>query len=139
MMREQTLTRCHPTPDGIFGRLGQWTTVEEEDQGNQRNISAIPAGTYICRRTWYNTGGYETFEVCDVPQRTRILFHIINTEEDTEGCIGITSRLGVLEVGDEDSGERIHKLAGLSSRVAFSAWMADLEGVDEFVLRIVDL
>ena len=135
-MRVEFLTRSHGTADGVFGKLMGFTSVEEEDQENQRDISCIPAGAYVCERTFYNKGGYETFHVLDVPGRSGILFHVINTEEDTEGCIGITTMLGILEVKDEDSGIRKPKLAGLASRGAFKEFMKKLEGVERFVLVV---
>lgn len=130
------LLRAHGTQDGVFGCMGPWTTVEEEDLQNKRNVSCIPVGAYVCRRTFYNRGGYETFEVTDVPDRSDILFHILNTEEDTEGCIGVTSRLGILKVNDEDGRGKVHKLAGLASRKAFKAFMEKWKGVDEFILIV---
>ena len=137
-MRTEYLVRFGPTPDGTLGRLGPWAVLEEEDQGNQANISSIPVGTYICRRSMYNRGGYETFEVTDVPGRSRILFHVINTEEDTEGCIGLGMRFGVLAVNDEDRGVRTHKLAILSSRQAFDQFMESLDGIDQFALVVTE-
>ena len=111
------LTRFAQTRDGTFGRFGKWLTVEEEWQGNKPRVSCIPTGVYLCHRTWYHGGGYETFEVMDVPGRSRILFHVANTENDLEGCLGIAGQLGVLQVKDEDSGLMAHKLAGLQSSV----------------------
>ena len=130
------LWRCFSTADGVFGRMGPFTTVEEEWQENRPNVSCIPAGTYICERSMYHRGGYETFEIMDVPGRSLIKLHVLNTEEGTEGCPGIASRLGTLKVRDEDSGERIRKIAGLASRTAFTAWMESMEGVDRFILEI---
>ena len=132
-----TLTRFAPTRDGVFGRLGEWTTVEEEWQNNRARVSCIPAGSYQCVRSTFHRGGYPTFEITGVPGRTLIKFHRANTEEDLLGCVGIAMRLGVLRVRDEDSGEMVYKLAALSSRVAFDAWMASLEGVTEFTLHVV--
>ncbi len=142
-MRSQTLTRfvgteARPNPSGTFGRLGPWVTVEEEWQNNRPRISCIPTGSYVCERGTFHRGGYETFEVLDVEGRTLIKFHVANTEEDLLGCIGLGLGLGVLQVVDEDSGVRVHKLAALSSRAAFDAWMASLEGVDRFILNVVD-
>ena len=145
-----TLTRFAPTKDGGFGRLGQWITVEEEWENNLPRISCIPAGSYRCVRSTVHRGGYGTFEVMDVPRsawivscsgrvpgRSLIKFHRANTEEDLLGCIGIGLRLGILEVVDEDTGARVHKLAALSSRTAFEEWMGMMEGVEDFELRVV--
>ncbi len=135
--KELTLTRFAPTKDGVFGRLGPWTTIEEEWRDNQPRISCIPALTYRCTRAHFHRGGYPCFEVMDVPGRTLIKTHRANTEEDLLGCIGFGMRLGVLRVRDEDSGEMAHKLAALSSKAAHNAWMASMQGVDEFILHIV--
>ena len=142
-MLSQTLTRFvgtqdNPNPSGTFGCLGPWVTVEEEWKDNRPRISCIPTGSYVCERTVFHRGGYATFEVTDVEGRTLIKFHVANTEEDLLGCIGLGMGLGVLQVTDEDSGVRVHKLAALSSRTAFDAWMATMEGVDEFILDVVD-
>ena len=134
----QYLTRFAYTKDGTFGRWGRFLTVEEEWQDNQPRISCIPTGVYRCVRSIFHRGGYETFEVTDVPGRTLIKMHRANTEEDLLGCIGIGLNLGVLRVEDEDSHQMTHKLATLSSRRGFDAWMASLAGVSEFQLHVVD-
>lgn len=133
------LVRFAKTSDGVIGRIGRFYTLEEEDQGNRPRVSCIPAGTYTCRRARYHKGGYDTFEVTNVPARQHILFHKGNTEEDTEGCILIGSRLGVLPVRDEDTGERAYKLAVLDSARAFERWMDSLSGVDSFTLEVVEV
>lgn len=46
----------------------------------------IPAGTYICRLLPHPIHGV-CWEVCDVPNRTGILFHVGNDATDSEGCI----------------------------------------------------
>ena len=135
---EQYLTRFAYTKDGTFGRWGPFQTVEEEWQDNQPNISCIPTGIYRCVRSTFHRGGYATYEVTEVPGRTLIKVHRANTEEDLRGCIGIGLGLGVLRVKDEDSHQKIHKLAALSTRKGFDAWMEWLGGVSEFNLHIVD-
>ena len=136
-MRRHRLTRFDATKDGTLGRFEQWRTLEEEDQGNRRNVSSIPAGTYIVKRVDSPRFG-DTFEITGVPNRSHILFHPLNTEEDTEGCIGVGKRFGVLKVLDEDNGHVAHKLAILRSRDAFKEFMAFFDGVDEWLLEIVD-
>lgn len=133
-----TLTRFASTPDGVLGRLGPWCTLEEEALGNRPNVSCIPAGTYLCRRSRYHAGGYDTFEITGVPNRSRILFHIGNTEEDTAGCILVGKRFGVLVRTDEDTGRKAPKLAVLDSRTAFREFMERLDGVSEFMLQITE-
>ncbi len=136
------LRRFAESPDGTFGRLKgpglSLYTLEDEWVGNRPNVSRIPAGIYLCARAVFHRGGYETFEVIGVPNRSHILFHVGNTEEDTEGCILLGTSMGPLEVTDEDSGERRPKLAVLGSRDAFDRFMNQLRGLDEFDLRITD-
>lgn len=132
------LKRWAATPDGTLGKMGKFYTLEEEDLENRRNVSRIPAGTYKCVRTWYNKGGYATFEITNVPNRTRILFHRGNTEEDIEGCVALGTTIGVLKVKDEDSDEWKHKLAVLNSRNAHSDFMRDHLSQSYFWLDIQD-
>lgn len=54
-----------------------WTTFEDKP---------IPAGTYTCRWLPHPKHGL-CWEVCDVPGRTGILFHVGNDEADSDGCI----------------------------------------------------
>lgn len=137
-MRKHTLTRDEKSDDGVFGTFEKWQTVEEESLGNKPNVSCIPAGTYRCKRTWYKGGGYETFEVMMVPGRSRILFHVANTEEDVQGCIGFGMKRGHLERKDEDSGKVVKKRAVLASTPAFKEFMEFFKGVNEWTLEIVE-
>lgn len=138
-MRHHRLVRFDTrSGDGTIGRFEQWVTIEEDDRDNRPNISSIPTGAYVCERTMYNRGGYETFEVTGVPDRSEIKFHVANTEEDVQGCIGLGLRLGVLEEDDEDLNVRRHKLAVLSSRDAFNQFMRFFDGVDRWVLVVED-
>jgi hypothetical protein len=137
-VKRLTIERFIPTEDGVIGVLEplHLYTLEEELQANQRSISAIPAGVYRCARTVYQKHGFLTFEIMDVPGRSRILFHPGNTEEDTEGCVLVGGSLGSLVVKDEDSGKRERKLAVLGSQVAFRRLMSYLDGEYEFELEI---
>ena len=132
------LQRFFNHPDGTPGKMGGWYSFEEENQGNQRNISRIPEGRYRCERTWYNRGGYETFEVTNVPGRSHILIHRGNTEEDSEGCILLGKSFGALVVDDEDTGRPTRKLAILRSREAFREFMYAMDGVNAFDLEVID-
>jgi hypothetical protein len=113
-------------------------TCEEEWRDNERNESCIPAGTYICRRTTYWKHNIPTFEVCEVPDRSRILFHTGNTEEDSDGCILLGRSIGHLEVICEETGKETRKIGVTDSRVAFRLFMEELAGEDEFLLTIDD-
>jgi len=135
---EITLTRFASTPMGTLGRLGPFAVLEEEWQMNKPKISAIPTGTYRCVRSYFHRGGYETFEVLHVPNRSEIKFHVGNTEEDTEGCPLLGSNFGVLAVQDEDSGLTVNKIGVVRSRPAFQRFMDSLEGINEFTLHVVE-
>jgi len=139
-MRHHRLGRYpFPTPDGVLGKFEQWATLEEEERGNKPRVSCIPADLYVCKRQWFNKGGYETFEITNVPGRSDILFHAGNTEEASLGCVLVGKSVGFLEINDEDSGLPTRKLAILDSKKAHKEFMAFFDGVTEWELEIVDL
>ena len=113
-------------------------TQEDDWLDNQRGISCIPDGKYKLVRTIYHKHGYETFEVTNVPGRSRILIHPGNTEEDSDGCILVGMRTGYLWVPDEDKPDHplTRKRAVVESRAAFSLFMREMMGVDEDYLTI---
>lgn len=143
-MRTYKISRFAHSPDGTFGRFTKadgtilFDVLEEEWKDNERNESCIPAGRYVCRRTIYFRHGHETFEITGVPHRSRILFHVGNTEEDTDGCVLVGQGFGMLEVTDEETGERRDKIGVYNSRVSFRLFMEMLDGVDEFELIVED-
>lgn len=134
-MKQMILRRIAENEDGVFGVLIDVkdnqnipfaVTVEPNWRDNQKNISCIPIGSYICKRRLYNRRGYWTFEITDVPNRSNVLIHIGNDEDDTEGCVLVAEQFGMLE----------SKTAILHSSLGFSEFMDRLEGHDEFVLEI---
>lgn len=138
-----TLLRSENTDDGVFGVLrgvphleAPLYTVEEEWRNNQRRVSCIPAGKYRLVRTVYHRHGYETFEVTNVPGRTRILIHPANTEEDVEGCIGLGLRKGTMSRLDEEKKIMRVKGAVLESKKAFALFMAAMTGINETELLV---
>jgi len=138
-----TLTRDMQHADGTFGQLvmpgcPMLYTMEDDWLENLKGKSCIPAGDYDLQRCIFHRKQIETFEVTGVPNRTRILIHPANTEEDVEGCIGLGLRLGELYVKkDEDTGEvGVMKKAVVSSRQAFNTWMWAMQGYDTAVLQV---
>ncbi len=128
------LKRVCYTSQGTFGVLvhnGEpfAVTVEEIWRGNKKSKSCIPEGTYLCKKSYYNGGGYETFEVKDVPNRSEILFHVGNTIEDSQGCILVAERYEHLN----------NRYAAWHSQEGFDEFMERLEGVDEFMLEVVSV
>lgn len=100
-------------------------TVERPWLDNQAMVSCIPEGAYNCRPRRYFRGGYDAVHIRNVPGRTHILFHRANVPSDLAGCIGVGSRLGVLN----------GQWAVLQSRAAF-AWFMDVWGRAPFKLSI---
>ena len=127
-MIDLVLTRFCYSDMGTFGRItvadATLITVERPWLDNKPNVSCIPEGEYECRPRFYYRGGYDAVEVLNVPGRSHILFHVGNTMLDVQGCIAVTSRLGVLG----------GLWAGLDSKTAFSAFMERFNR--EFGLRI---
>jgi len=62
----------------------------------------------------------------NVPDRYKILFHAGNFEEDTEGCILLARKFGVLKAAR----------AVLNSGETFKQFMGAMVGVDKFQLTI---
>jgi len=140
-MKHIVLERFLPSVHGTFGvmQVGNFVffTLEEEWKDNAPNESCIPAGTYELQRVMYNRGGFMTYEIVGVPDRSQIKFHPGNTEEDTQGCILTGLMLGFLKVRlDEEEGRPRKKLAVLKSRAGFEKFMGLLEGVDEVEIKI---
>ncbi len=78
-------------------------TLEEPWQSNQRRISCVPAGVYLCTPHGWELNSTKHFkrvwEVRNVPNRTAILIHGGNTLADTEGCILVGLDAGQFRIG----------------------------------------
>lgn len=68
-------------------------TLERPDLNNQRNISCIPKGEYICKYTFSPKFMKYTYEVQNVPNRSSIRIHSGNYFFDIQGCILLGSAL----------------------------------------------
>ena len=102
-------------------------TLELPPLNNAKNVSCIPAGVYDVKRGMYNRGGYEVFELLEVPGgRTEIKIHIGNYPKDVFGCI-------VVGKGKDESVPMVQ-----SSRVAFAEFMDYLIDIDSFTLEIIN-
>lgn len=109
-----------------FDGMPRLVTLEEGWRGNQRQVSCIPEGKYTISRHQSPKFG-ETFIVNDVPNRSHILFHAGNTDEDTLGCILVGCEYGEIK----------KKPAVLRSKAAFLLFMNLLSGLDRISLQIV--
>jgi hypothetical protein len=72
-------------------------TLELPDKLNATSISSIPAQQYECVRFQSPSFG-DTFQVCGVPNRSAILFHAGNTDDNTRGCILLAEHYGKLGI-----------------------------------------
>jgi hypothetical protein len=93
-MPQLILTRFCYGDQGTFGRLVLPSgiclfTVERPWLDNRPSISCIPEGRYEMRPRNFFRGGYGTFEIQNVPDRTHILLHVANRPHEVEGCIGL--------------------------------------------------
>jgi hypothetical protein len=110
---------------GTFGKLfvnGRefCHTLEPADRDNKKNISSIPCGVYQCKP--YSSKKYpDVFQICNVPDRTNILFHSGNTDDDTAGCVLLGSTRGKL--GNDrailNSGNTFRKFRLLMGKMVF--------------------
>lgn len=118
---------------GTFGRLfdefsiQRAYTIERPWQQNEDNVSCIPEGSYHCKRIVSPSKG-PTFTVTNVPEREHILFHVGNTIDDFQGCIGLGLELGFLK--------GMWALKGGTSGPAFKQFMEYLKDENEFQLTI---
>lgn len=84
--------------DGCFGVLSfndlpLCVTLEETWLNNKKQISCIPAGMYEVEK-YSGTKYKNVWIVKNVPQRSAILIHWGNTEENTAGCILVGKEYG---------------------------------------------
>ncbi len=91
-------------------------TVERPWVDNRPYISCIPEGRYFCSPRRYNKGGYDAYEITNVPGRTHILFHKANKPGELAGCVAPNLELRFVK------GEG----RGVNSKGAFDAFMAEM-------------
>lgn len=133
-MKALTLKRISLDKEGTYGVLIDGTkpfavTLERAWADNQKSISCIPVGEYLCSRKLSPRFG-KTFEITGVPGRSHILFHKGNTTDDTEGCILVAEEFGTL--GN-------NKVSVLHSGAGFGEFMNKLAGTDEFTLVVKEV
>jgi hypothetical protein len=110
----------------LEGRNPFAVTLERTyDYTGQLQRVKIPPGRWVCNRTYFYRGGYDTYEV-SVPGFQRLLFHKGNVEEDSEGCILVAQRYGVLD----------GQPAILASKQGFADFMRRAAGRVEFTLNV---
>lgn len=127
-MRSFQLHRIANIPEGIFGVFKDagvpfCVTVENND-------FVFPDGDYLCRRV--NSPKYgNTFEICGIKGRSKILVHWGNWEDNSLGCVIIGEGYDPLKM---NNGEL--KNGVVSSKVAFAEFLRRTAGMNEFMLKV---
>ena len=132
-MKQVRIVRLETNPNyGTFGTLlidGEvfCITLEPYSRDNEKAISCIPEGQYICKAVTSSKYG-ETFEVTNVQDREYILFHTGNIDEHTKGCILLGQYYGKLR----------YNRAVLNSGKTFREFLASMVNKNSFKLTIVE-
>jgi len=124
------LTRIVTGLDGTFGVLKYnespyCVTLEPPDRDNERNVSCIPEGQYLCHKVTSPKYG-NTWEIRGIHNRSKVLFHAGNVVEHTKGCVLLAEHFGKL-YGD---------LAVLNSGKTFRNFMRISEHVKNLHLTV---
>tara|TARA_R110000850_G_scaffold207734_1_gene333889 strand:+ start:160 stop:570 length:411 start_codon:yes stop_codon:yes gene_type:complete len=86
----QTLGECAITKNGKDIFLSK--SLERADNNNQRNISCIPSGEYLCVLEYSNRFDCDLWEIKGVPNRSECKFHSANYWHDLNGCIALGTK-----------------------------------------------
>lgn len=138
---DMILKRTSKRQDGILGELQsddivsfKCATLEHaytDEQGGWE--PKIPEGFYKCVRGMHqlvkSAHPFETFEITDVPEHTKILFHVGNFNNDSEGCVLLGEKMII---------EGKTPLMIANSKVTFEKFMNMQHGVEEFNLTVID-
>jgi hypothetical protein len=127
-MKKLNLIRVETSEQGLLGVLlidGVLEFVTLQPDSTDKHF-CIPAGHYRCKR-FHGTKWPDTFEII-VPGHTALLFHILNLEDESEGCIGLGLKTGYI------NGKR----AILESGTAFGQFMKIMGDDQDCILIIED-
>lgn len=139
------LLRGNSTDEGTFGYMisqgGIWNSLELPDRNNQKNISSIPKGEYICKIRFSPHFRRNTYHLQNVEGRSYILTHSANFAGDINkgyqshlnGCISLGKSRGSFK----NKFGHFQK-AVLTSRTAVREFMESMDNED-FKLIIKDL
>lgn len=127
-----TLVRNEFRDDGIFSTLcdKDGNIVAKTLEHSYNKLPKIPNGTWKCVRGPHRlhnmTEDFITFEITGIAGHSDLLFHWGNYNKDSEGCV-------LMGAADAMVGD-IEMIT--NSRVTFAKFMASLEGVNEFYLKV---
>lgn len=125
------LIRVTQTRDATYGVLlvdgiPRCLTLEPPWRDNEPFFSCIPTGQYVCEQINSPRFGL-TWQVCNVKNRTHILFHKGNQAGDTRGCI----------VLGEDFRKHVNGEVTIGhSKIAFEEFLEAVSGLDSFDLMV---
>lgn len=125
-----TLRRIASLPQATLGvllidNIPFCVTLEDAWKENKKQISCIPEGAYFIELV--KSPKFDSvYQVLDVPDRSHILIHAGNTQDDTSGCILLGTSFGTL--GTEP--------AVLQSQRALIRFMDRLKGSVRCTLRV---
>jgi hypothetical protein len=94
---KQTLGECAITDSGKDIFLAK--SLERADNNNQRNISCIPEGEYLCVLEYSHKFDCDLWEIKGVKNRSECKFHSANYWHDLNGCIALGDRF--LDINDD--------------------------------------
>lgn len=120
------IVRSESSDHGTFGALCIGDEIlmvgELPWKNNQRNVSCIPMGTYLCKMMLSPKFGM-VYHIIDVPGRSHILFHVGNYvgdkgkgfKSDSDGCVVVGTKLGHLSgqravLNSREGLKRFHEL-----------------------------
>ena len=88
--KKQVLGDCAITENGKDLFISK--SLERADNNNQRNISCIPSGEYLCVLEYSNRFDCDLWEIKGVPNRSECKFHSANYWHDLNGCIALGTK-----------------------------------------------
>ena len=124
--KKQTLGECAITENGKDIFLSK--SLERADNNNQRNISCIPSGEYLCVLEYSNRFDCDLWEIKGVPDRSECKFHSANYWHDINGCIALGTKY--LDI-DNDGFRDV-----LNSKNTMKKFHKVLEGLTEIQLIV---
>tara|TARA_R110002153_G_scaffold250111_1_gene406763 strand:- start:20 stop:430 length:411 start_codon:yes stop_codon:yes gene_type:complete len=123
---KQVLGDCAITESGKDIFLAK--SLERADNNNQRNISCIPQGEYLCLLEYSNRFDCDLWEIKGVPNRSECKFHSANYWHDLNGCIALGTKY--LDI-DNDGFRDV-----LNSKNTMKKFHKILEGLTEIQLIV---
>lgn len=113
-----------------------FATLERPWLNNKPYISCIPEGKYEVK--WHNSPSKGwCWKLLNVSDRTNILIHVGNMEDDTEGCILVGERHDRWQRIDDDTGSQYDIPVVVQSRAAL-ARMTELLGENNWQIEVVN-